>query len=166
MSKRFGRNQRRRLQAYISALEFNNEASDARIMRLMKDNQSLRNALFRIQDGVKRAFNDHHPLAETVCESNTPLGLLVRSLSSSPYDNPDAIVQRTCAVLELRFWPEPFRQAICYEVTFQGQGLARMEHSVKHVVSELKYLNQETVINSHAQYIARTLMEHIQASTR
>lgn len=165
MSKRFGRNQKRRMRAEIAALELCNSVAEERIMRLIKSNTKLNDALNRVRIGVHKAFNKHHPLAETIQESNDEIGIKVRMLSSISY-HPDAIAQVTCDVLELRGWPEPFKQAICYEVKYGGKSIARMDHGVKHVISELKYMSKEAIIESHSQYIARSLMEYLESSLR
>jgi len=123
MPKRFGRNQKRALKKELCELQKENR--DLR-MRNLESMQAARKAqdwerkalisLANVHRVISEKLNDYHPLLARKVISDRPE---MASITVTKY-NRQLMENEICHMLDVAVWPDEFKNAMMFEMTFQN----------------------------------------------
>lgn len=131
MSKRFGRNQKRRFRNEVAALTAQLLKDQKSLNDANRNNHKLRTIISDMYDDIKSAFNEHHPLGRrTTMQIPDPHmeQICVASMdrlpfSMNPYESigPTEISHRVAFLMRLEGWDDKFKSQIMIRVSYEGK---------------------------------------------
>lgn len=172
MSKRFGRNQKRRLVEALKQAEQVNQAITSQMVSVQRQNVRLRSDLQDIHREICEAFNKYHPLMKADIHAQRPdmermnIATMPRSVvpfNTDPYSvnnvDPVMIHQRVVFLLRIQTWPDEYRNGLTFRATYNGK-------DVGFYANTLEMIRDDLAIPYMAEHIARDLMRHLRGSKR
>ncbi|QGH73657.1 MAG: hypothetical protein [Podoviridae sp. ctpVR23] len=165
MSKRFGRNQKRRLTEQLTLAQNTNEALGKQLVSCQKEVVRLRTEIRDIHSEICEAFNEYHPLLNKTMSVDRPdmERIQIAQYERFPFNvnsldaNPIEFKHRIVHLLRIESWPEKYQRGMAFKARYKDK-------VVGYFTSDLDLISRRDSIGYMAEHIARELDNHMRKS--
>jgi hypothetical protein len=167
MSKRFGRNQKRRLTEQLTLAQNTNQALIKTSMSAQREVLKLRAEIRDIHREICEAFNEYHPLLNKTVSVDRPdmerieiaqckqPSFNVNSLDANPIEFSRRIVH----LLRLESWPDEYRQGIAFKAMCRDK-------VVGYYADNIRMIRDDRAVPHMAGEIARNMFKMLKGDKR
>lgn len=169
MSKRFGRNQKRRLMDIVSGMERTNKAVVKQLVMCQNELIVKRREIHDIHREICEAFNQYHPLLNKTMEVDRPdmerIEIAQFKAPDLPFDvqsfnvAPVEYTRRIVYLLRLESWPDAYRSGITFRATYDGK-------VVGYYADNIQMIRDDQAVPYMAEAIASNLTKMLKGDKR